>query len=66
MALEMKTCCAKCSSELNGTTEAYICSYECTFCSWCAVDMMMICPNCEGELKQRPRRIPSEPNVLAA
>ena len=65
MALEMKNCCSKCSLELDGATEAYICSYECTFCSWCAVDMIMICPNCKGELKQRPRRIARESEVVA-
>lgn len=32
MALEMKTACTKCQVGLGPEGEAYICSYECTFC----------------------------------
>jgi hypothetical protein len=36
MALEMKAVCEKCSRPLVAQGEAYICSYECTFCPSCA------------------------------
>ena len=56
MALEMRTSCEKCRSTLPFDAEAYICSYECTFCSFCSEVMNRICPNCGGELVQRPKR----------
>jgi hypothetical protein len=33
------------------------CSYECTFCRWCAEEMAHLCPNCGGELVSRPKRV---------
>lgn len=57
MALEMKTACEKCKTALGYDKEVYICSYECTFCSSCAKQMNYACPNCGGELVQRPRRV---------
>jgi len=56
VALEMKPGCERCESELPHGGDAYICSYECTFCSDCTRDMANICPNCGGELVARPRR----------
>ncbi len=56
MALEMKKECEKCGTTLASDGEARICSYECTFCGDCAKQMNFICPNCGGELVQRPRR----------
>jgi len=56
MALEMKTACEKCGRSLATAEEAYICSYECTFCANCAQQMKVVCPNCGGELVRRPRR----------
>jgi len=56
MALEMKKECEKCGSTLTADDEAYICSYECTFCRECAASMNSICPNCGNKLVQRPRR----------
>ncbi|PYI99392.1 MAG: DUF1272 domain-containing protein [Verrucomicrobia bacterium] len=41
---------------LTTSRTAYICNYECTFCASCAEQMNCVCPNCEGELVQRPRR----------
>jgi hypothetical protein len=32
MAVEMKPVCERCSAPLAVTAEAFICSYECTFC----------------------------------
>ena len=56
--LEMKTSCERCGTELSSaSTEARICSYECTFCARCSeADLRGICPNCGGELLQRPSR----------
>jgi len=56
MALEMKPVCEKCGLTLAPREEAYICSYECTFCGNCTAAMDSICPNCGGELVRRPRR----------
>ena len=39
MALEMRTKCERCGSELSLSDEAYICSYECTFCKNCSKEM---------------------------
>ncbi|HEX5317317.1 MAG TPA: DUF1272 domain-containing protein [Candidatus Kapabacteria bacterium] len=56
MSLEMRAKCERCGSELSLRDEAYICSYECTFCKNCSKEMKSICPNCGGELVRRPRR----------
>jgi hypothetical protein len=56
MALEMKPRCEKCEGALSPDGEAYICSYECTFCPTCTKGMAAVCPNCGGELVRRPRR----------
>jgi hypothetical protein len=54
--LEMKQSCERCEAVLAHDAEAYICSYECTFCSECTHSMEAVCPNCGGELKPRPKR----------
>ena len=56
MALEMRPKCERCEAPLATDDEAYICSYECTFCPSCATEMKARCPNCKGELVLRPRR----------
>ncbi len=56
MPLEMKTQCEKCGAPLQEDGDAYICSYECTFCAGCSSEAQGICPNCTGELIRRPRR----------
>jgi hypothetical protein len=56
MALEYKSTCEKCTTTLNMQSEACICSYECTFCETCSIEMEYICPNCKGELVKRPKR----------
>jgi hypothetical protein len=39
------------------STQARICSFECTFCASCAeVILHGKCPNCGGPLLERPRR----------
>ncbi len=57
MALIMKPKCERCGLGLAQDGEAYICSYECTFCADCTADMQDRCPNCGGELLRRPRRV---------
>lgn len=56
MALEMRDRCEKCEQALALNGEAFICSYECTFCADCMQVMQRICPNCKGELVLRPKR----------
>ena len=57
MALEMRTRCERCGSPLGMADEAFICSYECTFCAECAGAMNAKCTNCGDELLQRPKRL---------
>jgi uncharacterized protein len=55
--LEMRPLCEKCGAELGaGSSDARICSFECTFCAACATEMNGTCPNCNGELVPRPTR----------
>ncbi|MBS4174392.1 DUF1272 domain-containing protein [Bacillus sp. FJAT-49736] len=56
MALEMRNQCERCNTPLLDEGDAYICSYECTFCRECEQQMGSICPNCGGELVKRPKR----------
>ena len=52
----MKGECQKCAAGLSPQGEAFICSYECTFCPSCYAEWKAVCPNCGGELLARPRR----------
>ena len=56
--LELRPNCECCDRDLPPqSTDAFICTYECTFCRACASDVLRgKCPNCGGELLQRPRR----------
>jgi uncharacterized protein len=56
MPLEMRIKCEKCELPLSLDAEAYICSFECTFCAKCTLAMNGRCPNCSGELLRRPKR----------
>lgn len=56
MALEMRNECERCNSPLSGDSNAYICTFECTFCEPCTEEMNNVCPNCGGELVRRPRK----------
>ena len=56
MSLEMRAVCERCLRTLKMDGEAYICSYECTFCHTCTEAMERVCPNCSGHLVERPRR----------
>ena len=56
--LTLRPNCECCNKDLsNESTEARICTFECTFCADCvATKLAGICPNCGGELVMRPRR----------
>jgi uncharacterized protein len=56
--LELRPNCECCDKDLPpGSTEARMCSFECTFCVECATGVLAgRCPNCGGELVPRPRR----------
>lgn len=56
--LELRPGCECCDLDLPPDSDkARICSFECTFCATCATDLLHgMCPNCGGELLQRPRR----------
>lgn len=56
--LQLRPNCECCDTDLPPeSTQARICSFECTFCVVCAEGMLGgACPNCAGELVPRPRR----------
>ena len=56
LGLEMRNRCETCGTPLEPDGEAYICSYECTFCPNCSIQHGHLCPNCQGELVTRPKR----------
>ncbi len=58
MALEIRNKCESCERTLEPSDEAYICTFECTFCPECTKELNSICPNCSGELVRRPRPAP--------
>ncbi|WP_454255264.1 DUF1272 domain-containing protein [Pseudomonas sp. Marseille-Q8238] len=59
--LELRPGCECCDCDLPAdSTEALICSFECTFCLACAQALQLCCPNCSGELLRRPIRPPHE------
>lgn len=53
----MKSVCEGCSIPLAPDSDAYVCSYECTFCQNCVTRNRKVCPNCDGELVRRPKRL---------
>lgn len=57
MPLELRPDCELCGRDLPpNSTEARICSYECTFCVDCADKLFNVCPNCGGNCEARPIR----------
>jgi len=56
--LQLRPNCECCNRELPPqSTEAMICTYECTFCRSCTDGVFKgRCPNCGGELVRRPIR----------
>ncbi len=56
--LSLRPTCENCNKELPpDSTEAMICSYECTYCNACVNDLLNnVCPNCGGGFCNRPIR----------
>ena len=62
MALELRPNCEFCDKDLPpDSTEAMMCSFECTFCADCVRDELQnVCPNCGGGFCPRPIRPKTE------
>ncbi len=60
--LDLRPNCEFCDKDLPpASTEACICSYECTFCSECVESLLQnVCPNCGGGFVTRPIRPSTE------
>ena len=54
--LQLRPNCECCDTDLAPADQAYICSFECTFCPDCTTTLAGSCPNCGGELVKRPIR----------
>ncbi|WP_298485419.1 DUF1272 domain-containing protein [uncultured Maribacter sp.] len=56
--LQIRPTCENCNKKLlPNSTEAMICTYECTFCVDCVTDVLHnVCPNCGGGFEKRPVR----------
>lgn len=57
-ALALRPTCEHCNKALPpDSTEARICSFECTFCAACVDNILdNVCPNCGGGFAPRPIR----------
>ena len=59
--LELRPTCENCNKALPpNSTEARICTYECTFCAACVEKLENVCPNCGGGFVPRPIRPATE------
>ena len=58
MALQLRPNCECCNKDLPpSSTEARICTFECTFCADCVETILLnVCPNCGGGFAPRPIR----------
>jgi len=56
--LELRPVCENCNALLPAdSTDAMICSFECTFCRSCVENILHnVCPNCAGGFCPRPVR----------
>ncbi|HEX2651549.1 MAG TPA: DUF1272 domain-containing protein [Burkholderiales bacterium] len=56
--LQLRPTCEHCNRALPpDSAEAWICSYECTFCGECVENVLKnVCPNCGGGFMPRPVR----------
>ena len=56
--LDLRTECERCGNPLpNGSPDARICTFECTFCADCVEHVLDgVCPNCGGNFSARPIR----------
>jgi hypothetical protein len=57
VSLEIRSECERYRAALADEGGAFICSYECTFCEGCTVELEHACPNCAGDLVARPKRL---------
>lgn len=61
--LEIRPYCEHCGKHLGAnSTEAMICSFECTYCADCVALFENVCPSCGGNFQPRPIR----PKVMVA
>lgn len=60
--LQLRPSCENCRTPLlPASTDAMICTYECTFCRHCVETVLRnVCPNCGGGFCQRPVRPATE------
>ncbi|MGB1216933.1 MAG: DUF1272 domain-containing protein [Saprospiraceae bacterium] len=56
--LQLRPSCEHCNKDLPvDSTEAMICTFECTFCKDCVENILEnVCPNCSGGFVERPVR----------
>jgi uncharacterized protein len=56
--LEIRPVCENCGKDLpTDSSDAMICSFECTFCTDCVNEILHnVCPNCGGGFEKRPVR----------
>ena len=56
--LEIRPNCEHCNKDLpSNSSEAMICSFECTYCKRCAIEIFEnVCPSCTGNFVERPIR----------
>lgn len=55
--LALRPSCEHCNKALPPESdEAFICTYECTFCQSCVELLEDVCPNCGGNFVKRPIR----------
>jgi uncharacterized protein len=56
--MQMRPMCEGCAKPLPpDSTDAMICSFECTFCRECVDSVLLdVCPNCGGGFSARPVR----------
>lgn len=56
--LQLRPNCECCNRDLPPESpDALVCTFECTFCRTCANERFrLVCPNCGGNLVERPIR----------
>lgn len=56
--LDIRPSCENCNKSLpHDSSEAMICTFECTFCIECVENVLQqVCPNCGGGFEKRPIR----------
>lgn len=56
--LEIRLSCENCGKPLpNESSEAMICTFECTYCKNCVETILHnVCPNCGGGFEKRPTK----------